>query len=62
MFYPTLKPASQPQGLSQSEVAKLIGVTPGRVGQIEREAIKKLRKLLLADSRDVDLTLSERNA
>lgn len=59
MFYPTLQPADQPTGLSQSEVAKIIGVTHGRVGQIERAALAKLRELLLADRRDVDLEVAQ---
>jgi len=34
------------KGLSQAEIAYVCGCNPGRIGQIERAAIKKLRQRL----------------
>jgi hypothetical protein len=43
--------ANERIGLSQSEVAELLGITPGRVGQIERMAMEKIRTLIETESR-----------
>jgi len=34
------------QGMTQLEVSKLLKVTPTRIGQMEEEALKKLRRFL----------------
>jgi DNA-directed RNA polymerase sigma subunit (sigma70/sigma32) len=51
MFFPILQPSNERIGLSQSEVAELLGITPGRVGQIERRAMEKIRTLIETESR-----------
>jgi DNA-directed RNA polymerase specialized sigma subunit len=32
--------------MSQTEIARILGITPGRVSQLEASALRKLRKLL----------------
>lgn len=40
----TVKGNSETGGMTQAEVAELLGVTKSMVGQIERRAIRKLRE------------------
>ncbi|MGD9635933.1 MAG: sigma factor-like helix-turn-helix DNA-binding protein [Pirellulales bacterium] len=37
-------------GLTQKQVGKMLGVTRSRVGQIERRALRKLRKAIVAEA------------